>query len=185
MHLSLRSIHQSLFEAERSLEINVFDFDDTLVRTSSYVHVTNAAGESKSLTPAEYAVYEKKRGDVFDFSDFDILKSPEPISHMLLKLKYSIRNLGIDNVFILTARGVPEPVQNFLDGMGISGIRVIALGNGDPAAKAEVIKDEILRRKVRLVKFFDDSPKNVVAVRRLNHDPQLRNNVKVLSVRIK
>jgi hypothetical protein len=103
---------------------------------------------------------------------------------MLLKLKYAIRNLGIDNVFILTARGVSGPISRFLEEFGVEGIRIVALGSSDPFMKADVIKDQILTRGVKLVKFFDDSAKNVSAVKSLRLDPEIPKDVQIISVKV-
>ena len=173
-----------LFEAPVVAEINVFDFDDTLVKTKSHIYLTTAAGESVALTPGEYAVYDPKPGDTFDYSDFEQVKNPSPISHMLLKLRYAIRTLGNRNVFILTARGAAEPIRMFLEELGISDIDIVALGNSDPLAKAEVIKDEILTRGVKLVKFYDDSFKNIAAVKALRYDEDIPEDVQIISVRV-
>ena len=173
-----------LFEAPMVAEINVFDFDDTLVKTRSHIYLTTKDGESRSLTPGEYAVYEPKPGDSFDFSDFHHVKNPTPIMHMLLKLRYAIRTLGPDNVFILTARGNPGPIKTFLEEMGVSDIEVVALGNSDPQAKADVIKREILERDVQIVKFYDDSAKNVAAVKSLKFDSQIPRYVRIISVKV-
>lgn len=165
-------------------EINVFDFDDTLVKTKSHIYLTTEKGEQIALTPAEYAIYEQKPGDTFDYSDFEQVKSPSPIVHMLLKLKYAIRNLGSENVFILTARGVADPIRMFLEEMGVSGIDIVALGNSDPYAKVDVIRDEILTRDVKIVKFFDDSFKNIAAVKDLRNDPSIPRDVQIIAVKI-
>ena len=152
-------------------EVNVFDFDDTLVKTKSHIYVTNKKdGTSSKLTPGQYAVYSPKPGDHFDFSDFEDVIEPEPIHHMLMKLKYSVKKLGEENVFILTARGTPGPIRRFLEAEGVGGIRIIALGSGDPRAKAEVIRKEVESRGVKIVKFYDDSPKNVAAVKDLRNE---------------
>lgn len=180
MHNSL----QILFEGPAVAEINVFDFDDTLVHTKSHIYMTTRSGESIALTPGEYAVYDPQPGDVFDFSDFMQVKDPSPITHMLLKLRFAIRTLGSDNVFILTARSAAEPIRLFLEEMGIEGIDIVALNNSDPQAKADVIKDEILTRGVRLVKFYDDSFKNVAAVKALRYDPDVPEGVQIISVRV-
>jgi len=103
---------------------------------------------------------------------------------MLLKLHYAIRNLGPANVFILTARGHAEPIRIFLEEMGVSGIDIIALGDSNPQAKAAVIRDEILSRGVKLVKFFDDSSKNVAAVKALRYDPEIPSDVRIISVKV-
>ena len=185
MQVSLKTLCHTLFEAAASVaEVNVFDFDDTLVRTTSYIYLTKSDGKQVTLTPGEYAMYNAEPGDVFDFSDFKDVKNPTPISHMLLKLKFAVRTLGPNNVFILTARGAADPIIKFLDGVGVSGIRVVALNSGDPQAKATVIRNEILRRGVKIVKFFDDSAKNVAAVRELRRDPAIPDDVQILSVRV-
>ena len=178
--LNLKYLMESVVVAE----VNVFDFDDTLVKTKSRIYLTTAEGVSITLTSGEYAVYESKPGDVFDFSDFEQIKNPSPISHMLLKLQYAIRNLGPANVFILTARGDAEPIRTFLKEMGISGINIIALGNSNPMAKADVIRSEILTRGVKLIKFFDDSLKNVAAVKALNRDPAIPDDVQIMSIKV-
>jgi len=175
---------KNLMEAPVVAEVNIFDFDDTLVKTKSHIYLTTRDGEFVALTPGEYAVYDPQPGDTFDFSDFEQVKSPTPISHMLLKLHYAIRNLGPANVFILTARGHAEPIRIFLEEMGVSGIDIIALGDSNPQAKAAVIRDEILSRGVKLVKFFDDSSKNVAAVKALRYDPEIPSDVRIISVKV-
>ena len=53
--------------------LRIFDFDDTLVKTDSYVYVNNGDSQIK-LTPGQYAVYNEKDGDqpvnsnIFDLS---------------------------------------------------------------------------------------------------------------------
>ena len=41
--------------------LRIFDFDDTLVKTDSYVYVTNGESQLK-LTPGQYAIYDEKKG---------------------------------------------------------------------------------------------------------------------------
>ena len=59
-------------------KLRVFDFDDTLVKSNSKVYVMNK-GKRKTLTPGEFAIYKKKSGDEFDFSDFDKVIEPKQI----------------------------------------------------------------------------------------------------------
>jgi len=165
-----------------AVEVNVFDFDDTLVKTKSHIYVTNKKnGTSDKLTPGQYAVYSARPGDEFDFSDFEQVIEPEPIHHMLMRLKYAVKKLGEENVFILTARGQSAPIRRFLEAEGVGGIRIVALGSGDPQAKAEVIRREVESRGVKVVKFYDDSPKNVAAVKNLRSDLP---GVQVLSFKV-
>ena len=173
-----------LLESAAAIEINVFDFDDTLVKTKSKIYLVTQDGKHTSLTPAEFAMYESQPGDSFDFSDFQDVKQPTIMSHMLLKLKYAIRTLGSNNVFILTAREVALPIITFLEGVGISGIDVIALGNSDPLAKANNIKQQILARRIKLVRFYDDSIKNVAAVKALKRDISIPRDVQIISIKV-
>jgi hypothetical protein len=49
----------------------VFDFDDTLAKTSAKIHVFKNGDRIKSLDPQIFNTYNLKDGEVFDFSDFD------------------------------------------------------------------------------------------------------------------
>ena len=68
---------RTLFTEDKKLRI--FDFDDTLVKTNSFIYVTHKDGKTSKLSPGEYAVYTPKQGDKFDFSDFDNVNQPEQI----------------------------------------------------------------------------------------------------------
>ena len=60
--------------------LRVFDFDDTLAKSVSYIYVTHSDGTESTLDPGEYAVYEPKPGDKFDFRDFNrMLNKPKII----------------------------------------------------------------------------------------------------------
>ena len=52
-----------------SKKLRIFDFDDTLVKTTSFIYITQSNGKKLKLTPGQYAVYNEKPGDEFDFSD--------------------------------------------------------------------------------------------------------------------
>jgi len=151
-------------------EIHVFDFDDTLVNTGSMIHVTSEDGETFSLTPKQYAMYTPDPGDSFNFSDFEELIDARPVNNTMLKLKMAVRDVGVRNVFILSARGNSVPVREFLRSQGVPDIRVFAVGSSDPQAKADVIEDVVLSRKIKRVYFYDDSVKNIMAVRALRQD---------------
>ena len=70
-------IARSLFVESKKLR--VFDFDDTLVKTTSFIYVTHSNGKTSKLTPGQYAVYKEKPGDEFDFKDFEQVKNPKII----------------------------------------------------------------------------------------------------------
>ena len=68
---------------------------------------------------------------------------------------------------ILTARGSAEPVHQFLDDIGLPDIEVSALGDANPHMKALWIDGRIKRDGLDMVEFFDDSHKNIAAVKEL------------------
>ena len=185
MSYKLRDLYRTLLETAAPSEVNIFDFDDTLVHTTSSIYLTTKEGKSLKLTSAEYAVYRPAEGDSIDYSDFELVDGAQPIAHMILKLQYAIRNLGLNNVFILTARSSSKPISRFLDGLGVSGIRVVALGSSNPQHKVDVIRDEIIKRGVQIVRFYDDSAKNVAAVLAMRQDPTIPRSVQIIATRIK
>ena len=54
-------------ESSSIKKLRVFDFDDTLAHVDAKIHITHADGSKEGLNPAEYAVYEPKPGDTFNF----------------------------------------------------------------------------------------------------------------------
>ena len=51
--------------------LSVFDFDDTIALTDSWIYVMKDGREIKKLDPAQFAVYKPRPGETFDFRDFD------------------------------------------------------------------------------------------------------------------
>jgi sulfur carrier protein ThiS len=152
-------------EAKGDKKLRVFDFDDTLVKTKSHIYITHKDGKNSKLTPGEYAIYEPKEGDKFDFSDFESVKRPQEIKGVTRLLKNILR-VGGSDVVILTARSSYRPVKDYLKDVGIDDIFVVALADADPQKKADWIEDKI-KGGVNDVFFIDDSHKNVAAVKKL------------------
>lgn len=168
-----------LHEAENpnGKKLRVFDFDDTLVQTTSFIYVTHKDGKKSKLTPGEYAVYEPKEGDDFDFSDFQKVNDPQEIKGVTNLLKRIVNAAGERTVAILTARSAYKPVKDYLEDIGLSGIYVAALGSSDPQDKADWIEDKI-KKGYNDVFFIDDSHKNVAAVNKLKEKyPNIKMNV--------
>ncbi len=157
---------KEMVEAKGDKKLRVFDFDDTLVKTKSNIYVTHKDDKKSKLTPGEYAVYEPKEGDKFDFSDFESVKHPQEIKGVTRLLKNIIR-VGGSDVVILTARAAYKPVKDYLKDVGIDNIFVVALADSDPQKKADWIEDKI-KSGVNDVFFIDDSHKNVAAVKALS-----------------
>ena len=161
-------IARSLFTESKKLR--VFDFDDTLVFTNSYIYVKTIDGKEKKLTPGEYALYNEKPGEEYDFRDFYSVQEPQELKKVTKVLKRIISKNKGDGVFILTARpqAVDKHVQKYLKDIGINQrIPVTGLQNNDPRAKANWIQDKIDNEGYDDVYFADDSIKNVNAVKKM------------------
>lgn len=145
----------------------VTDFDDTLAKTDANVYVTKSSGKTLTLSPEEYAVYEPKPDDKFDYSEFEQLKNPRELTRFTGLLKKVIDDKKADKVTVLTARGHTKPIALFLRAMGItSGVSIAALGDATPERKANYIEKHIKDGYGRVL-FIDDSPKNIKAVEKL------------------
>ena len=159
-------ISRSLFTESKKLR--VFDFDETLVFTKSYIYVKQPNGKEKKLTPGEYAVYQEKPGEEYDFRDFYSVQEPQELKRITKVLRRIINKNKGEGVFILTARpqAVDKHVQQYLKDIGINQkIPVTGLQNNDPKAKAKWIEDKIDNEGYDDVYFADDSIKNVNAVK--------------------
>ena len=171
-------IARSLFVEDKKLR--VFDFDDTLVKTSSYIYVKHKDGRESKLTPGQYAVYKERPGDEFDFRDFEKVKNPKVIKGYFQLLK-NMAATSDRAVYILTARSAYKPVYDFIKDSGIKDVFVVALGDNNPETKADWIERELKNNGYDNIYFVDDSPKNVDAVRkRLNKYPNVRKKVQLV-----
>ena len=173
-------IARSLFVESKKLR--VFDFDDSLVTTTSYIYVNNEkSGKKSKLTPGEYAVYNPKPGDVFDYSDFEQVKNPKIIKGYFEILRRMASGGGDRGVFVLTARGAYRPVYQFIKDSGIKGVYVVALGDANPEKKADWIEQKVKDEGYDDVFFVDDSQKNIDAVKkRLRNYPNIKQKIQIV-----
>jgi phosphoglycolate phosphatase-like HAD superfamily hydrolase len=150
-----------------SKKLRVFDFDDTLVKTTSFIYITNN-GKKRKLTPGEYAVYKEKPEDVFDFSDFSKVQDPQEIKKITKVFRRVVQSSGGSGVHILTARAAFKPIRQYLKDIGInmSKIYVTALASNNPKDKADWIEDKIDNEGYDDVYFADDSPKTLKQLKR-------------------
>jgi phosphoglycolate phosphatase-like HAD superfamily hydrolase len=159
-------ISRNLFTESKNLRI--FDFDDTLVKTTSFIYITHKSGKKSKLTPAQYAIYNEKPGDVFDFSDFEQVKQPEEIKRITNVLRKVVQT-SKEPVYILTARSAAEPIKRYLKDIGINSnkINVIALASNNPKDKADWIENMIDNEEYNDIYFADDSQKNVEVTKQM------------------
>jgi len=161
-------IARSLFIESKKLR--VFDFDETLAFTKSFIYVKLPNGKEKKLTPGEYAVYNEKPGEEYDFRDFYSVQEPEELKKITKVLKRIIQKNKGEGVYILTARpqAVDKHVQQYLKDIGINQrIPVTGLQSNNPKAKADWIENKIDKEGYDDVYFADDSIKNVEAVKKM------------------
>ena len=160
-------------------KLRVFDFDDTLVKSNSKVYVMNK-GKRKTLTPGQFAIYKKKSGDEFDFSDFDKVIEPKQIKSMFRVFNNIYKASGSRRLTILTARAAYKPVRKFLKDVGFNDVYVVALGDSNPQKKADWIQSQI-QKGYNDILFLDDSPKNVKVVKKLKQKyPNIKMDARVV-----
>lgn len=143
--------------------LRVFDFDDTLATTTSYIYVKHKDGTETKLDPAEYAKYNGKAGDKYDFRDFNKkLNNPKVIKKNVDLLRRMLDS-GDKKVTILTARALAFPVRYwFKKELGMN-VYVVALGSNNPKDKSDWIENHI-KKGYTDIAFMDDSSKNIKAV---------------------
>ncbi len=143
--------------------LSIFDFDDTLVKSDSWVYVTKDGKVVDKLDAAQFALHKGlRKGEEYDFRDFDRpLRSPRLIKKNVDLLRKQLKKGG-RKVTILTARRLGAPINSFFKTIGIQPY-VITLGSGDPKKKADYIEKEI-KKGYDPIYFMDDSPKNIKAV---------------------
>tara|TARA_Y100000816_G_scaffold19210_1_gene12528 strand:- start:1421 stop:1996 length:576 start_codon:yes stop_codon:yes gene_type:complete len=160
--------------------LRVFDFDDTLATTVSYIYVKHKDGTESKLDPGQYATYKPRTGDSFDFRDFNkMLNKPK-----LIKKNFNLLKRMLDNpskkVTILTARALAFPIRKYFKDMGLD-VYVVALGSNNPKDKSDWIEKHI-KKGYTDVAFMDDSRKNIDAVNRLKSKYP---NVRIKTVLVK
>ena len=142
--------------------VSIFDFDDTIAKSDSWVYIKKDGRVIKKLDAAEFAVYVPKPDEVFDFSDFDRkIRNPRLIKKNADLLKKQLKKGG-RKVTILTARRLKAPINHFFKTIGIQPY-VVTLGDANPQKKADYIENEI-KKGYSTIYFMDDSPKNIRAV---------------------
>jgi len=144
--------------------LTVFDFDDTLVKTTCRIKVITKTGREKWLDPATFNQYNPRKGEQFCFQEFAEVKEPVMLSHMDKFKRDIVTN---KKVYILTSRDKRRPIRKFLADIGIdvSKVAVITLGSSNPEDKADWLQHKAQKYNFDSVYFADDSPKNIEAVK--------------------
>ena len=160
--------------------LSIFDFDDTLATADAWIYVKHKSGKESKFDPAEFAVYDEKPGDEFDFRDFDsMLKNPKIIKKnfkLLVKQIDKARKTTGRKVTILTARALGYPVKHFFKTMGLD-VYVVPVASADPKVKAKWVVDKI-KSGYDTIYFMDDSKKNIDTMKdMLKKYPHVKNKI--------
>lgn len=166
--------------------LTIFDIDDTLFMTDTYVHVLKGGKRVKSLTPAEFNVYKLRNGESLDFSDFRsaeiFQKTAKPIATVFKTAKAIISRFSAfanKKIVIVTARGDLDDKHVFLDtfkkyGFDIDKVHVHRAGNIGGGSSAEnkkvVIRKLIQDGNYEMVRLFDDAKSNLDALHDLESE---------------
>ena len=144
----------------------IFDFDDTLVFSGAAVHITHEDGTVESLESHEFATYKEQPGDQFDYSEFDIYPpSGKLINKTFARMQDAISAHGPENVIVLSARGNPQPMQQFLSDHGLSAnIEIVGVASSNPIDKASFVETKLEAGNWDRVEIFEDSAPNIAAI---------------------
>ena len=168
MKLLLENWRQFLNESK----LRVFDFDDTIAKSDSNIHITTDTGDRITMTPAEYATHDFNPDYDYDFSEFDEVINPREIKQITNIVRNAI-NAGTEGreIAILTARAphAEGAIRDYLESIGLDTSKITfgLLGDSDPDAKAAWVVDRIEQGATDVL-FFDDSGKNVEAINSLS-----------------
>jgi hypothetical protein len=168
MKLLLENWREYLTESK----LRVFDFDDTIAKSDSNIHIITDTGERIEMTPGEYATHEMNPDYEYDFSEFNDVINPREIKQITNIIRNAL-NAGTEGreIAILTARdpAAEGAIRDYLDSIGLdtSKITFELLASSDPLAKSDWIANRI-KNGATDVLFFDDSGKNIDAVEELS-----------------
>jgi hypothetical protein len=94
------------------MDLYIFDFDDTLAVTDSLVKI-HRGEEVIKMTSREFAEFSMQEGDLVDFDDFQRAEGTL-IKDTADRMLEAMADVGSSNVFIVTARAVGGPVEEWL-----------------------------------------------------------------------
>lgn len=142
----------------------IFDFDDTLIKSDAKVLIQHHDGDISKISSAEYSSYVEKKGDIFDFSDFETYPpNPRLIDYTFSILKHLLEK-SKDNIYIITSRSESEPVKKCISDFGIYGIPVFAVNSSDPTVKANLVLKITEGGNYTKVHVFEDNIQNINAI---------------------
>lgn len=152
------------------MNLIIYDFDNTLVRTESHIIVKYMDGSIERVPSHLFHLEAHSNDKEYDFSEF------EDVCHKTSIVLESIENLYSDlskyyrhpdyYICLLTARKNPDPIRDFLMRMGIRVFFPIHAVEGSEN-KLFWIKDFISENDVELITLYDDDLSLIESVRNI------------------
>ena len=140
----------------------IFDFDDTLAMTDSHVRVISADGSVDRLDSRQFASYRPSPGDSLDFTEFSRAEG-KLISDTVQAMEDAIKENGIENVYIVTARAIADPVKTFLESMGVTVPEIVATAGS--LGKATWLTRKLENNDYTTVFVYEDCRKNITMLK--------------------
>ena len=137
------------------MELYIFDFDDTLALTDSKVRVVRN-GKDIFMSSRDFAHFQVKDSDTIDFSDFSRANGTliKDTADQMLKMM----NEGQD-VYIVTARSVAEPVEEWLQSEIGQAPEIIATSGS--AGKGPWLQRQLQSKSYDRVVVYEDCRNNI------------------------
>lgn len=159
--------------------IVIFDLDDTLVKTKTFIKIHNPQyEETLYLTSSEFNHYSPKSEDTLDFSEFNNVKNLLEGEIMPKYFDIMKREAASGEVAIVSARADDKPIKKWLQyhKIQIKNEHVITVSHPRlnkkttiQERKKEAVKKFILKGYTDII-FYDDSEKNLQAIDELKKE---------------
>jgi len=173
--------------------LNIFDIDDTLLRTTAKVMVMKDDKVVTKLSNQQFNTYKLKPGEHFDFTEFadseKFFKTSKPMMGMLQKAKAILGNMKPSSKMIfVTARTDFDDKKKVLAtfrkfGFPIDKVYIERAGNivnakktSAAIAKAYIVRKYLSKTGYDKIRMYDDAPKNLDMInklKKLNKDVSL------------
>lgn len=156
--------------------LTIFDIDDTLFKSDTYVIVKKDGKVVARLNPMQYNLYVPKKDEQLDFSQFKdaqhFYNTAKPIDRMMRKASAILRNikqLPNSRMILVTARADFDDRDTFLQtfrkyGFDIDSVHVERAGNfpgPTHITKPKSITKYLDTGKFTRARMFDDHQKNL------------------------
>ena len=141
------------------MDLYIFDFDDTLAMTDSQVRVIRG-DQIISMSSREFATFPVRKSDEIDFSDFSRANGTliKDTADMMLK-----KMTEGEDVYIVTARSVAKPVEDWLTNEIGKCPPVIATAGS--AGKVPWLEGRLEDKSYGKVVVYEDCRKNIRALK--------------------